>query len=198
MTRREIGPELSIDPPPSACYLSVLPPALDKIAKNPIRPDRDDRHFEPEAAARASSAIMSKHEEQSKGFKVTDRRSFTREGERIAHHEEEREAVDVRPPAPAAPSDARLPAESPGRLEPLFLDLLSLLATQASLALGSPHPMTGEAHDDLELARAMISMIEVLKTKTKGNLARDEERALDEILYQLRMEFTKKAKSAKI
>jgi hypothetical protein len=90
-----------------------------------------------------------------------------------------------------------LRAESAGRLEPLFLDLLSLLATQASLALGSPHPMTGEAHDDLEMARTMISMIEVLKTKTKGNLAPDEERALDEILYQLRMEFTKKAKAAK-
>jgi len=137
---------------------------------------------------------MSEHEEQSKGFKVTDRRAFTREGERIAQHEEEREAVDV--PSTAVP-EARLRGESGGRLEPLFLDLLSLLATQASLALGSPHPVTGEAHHDLEMARAMISMIEVLRTKTKGNLARDEERALDEILYQLRMEFTKKAKATK-
>jgi hypothetical protein len=138
---------------------------------------------------------MSEQEEQSKGFKVTDRRSFNREGERIANREEDREPIEVRPTPPA---DARIRTEPPGRLEPLFLDLLSLLATQASLALGSPHPMTGEAQDDLEMARTMISMIEVLKVKTKGNLARDEERALDEILYQLRMEFTKKAKSAKI
>jgi hypothetical protein len=137
---------------------------------------------------------MSEQEEQSKGFKVTDRRSFTREGDRIVQQEEEREVIDVQP---AAAPEARSRAESGGRLEPLFLDLLSLLATQASLALGSPHPMTGEAHDDLEMARTMISMIEVLRTKTKGNLARDEERALDEILYQLRMEFTKKAKAAK-
>jgi hypothetical protein len=138
---------------------------------------------------------MSEQEEQSKGFKVTDRRSFTREGERIAHHEEEREPVDVRP---AQAPEARLRGESVGRLEPLFLDLLSMLATQASLALGAPHPVTGEAHHDLEMARTMISMIEVLKTKTRGNLARDEERALEEILYQLRMEFTKRAKSAKV
>ncbi len=137
---------------------------------------------------------MSEQEEQNKGFKVTDRRSFNREGDRIVQQEEEREVVEV---PPAAAADARLRTESAGRLEPLFLDLLSLLATQASLALGSPHPMTGEAHDDLEMARTMISMIEVLRTKTKGNLARDEERALDEILYQLRMEFTKKAKAAK-
>ncbi|HEY7700514.1 MAG TPA: DUF1844 domain-containing protein [Vicinamibacteria bacterium] len=137
---------------------------------------------------------MSEQEEQSKGFKVTDRRSFTREGERIAQVEEEREASDVR--ATAAP-EARPRTEPAGRLEPAFLDLLSLLATQASLALGAPHPMTGESHDDLEMARAMISMIEVLRTKTKGNLARDEERALDEILYQLRIEFTTKAKATK-
>jgi hypothetical protein len=196
MRRREIGPELSIDPPKSACYLSVLPTVLDKNVASSIPADRDHHRFEPEAAltGRVSAEIMSEHEEQSKGFKVTDRRSFTREGDRIAQHEEEREMVEAR--STAAP-DARLPAESAGRLEPLFLDLLSLLATQASLALGSPHPMTGEAHDDLEMARAMISMIEVLRTKTKGNLARDEERALDDILYQLRMEFTKQAKAAK-
>jgi len=137
---------------------------------------------------------MSEQEEQSKGFKVTDRRSFTREGERITKHGDEQEAVEMRSTAAA---DARLRAEPAGRLEPHFLDLLSLLATQASLALGAPHPMTGEAHDDLEMARAMISMIDVLRTKTKGNLVRDEERTLDEILYQLRMEFTKKAKAAK-
>ena len=134
---------------------------------------------------------MNEHEEQSKGFKVTDRRSFTREGERISRHEEEPEPADVRPAA--APSAVR--AESP--MSPHFLDLLSMLATQASIALGAPHPLSGESHDDLEMARAMISMIEALKTKTKGNLARDEERALDEILFQLRMEFTTKAKAAK-
>jgi hypothetical protein len=139
------------------------------------------------------SEIMNEHEEQSKGFKVTDRRSFTREGERIARHEEEPEAAEAR--AAAAPAQDARRAESV--LSPHFLDLLSMLATQASLALGAPHPLTGESHDDLEMARAMISMIEVLKAKTKGNLARDEERALDEILFQLRMEFTTKAKAAK-
>ncbi len=195
MRRREIRPELSIDPPKSACYLSLLPPALDKNAETRFQRtgtiviSKQNRPL-----TGVSAEIMSEHEEQSKGFKVTDRRSFTREGDRIVQHEEEREVIDV---PPAAAPEARLRAESAGRLEPLFLDLLSLLATQASLALGSPHPMTGEAHDDLEMARTMISMIEVLRTKTKGNLARDEEQALDEILYQLRMEFTKKAKAAK-
>jgi hypothetical protein len=137
---------------------------------------------------------MSEREEQNKGFKVTDRRSFTREGERISRQEEEPEPPESRQ---APEPEKRMGAESAGVLSPRFLDLLSLLATQASLALGAPHPMTGEAQADLESARAMISMIEVLKTKTEGNLARDEERAIDEILFQLRMEFMNQTKGAK-
>ncbi|MGH9321118.1 MAG: DUF1844 domain-containing protein [Vicinamibacteria bacterium] len=138
---------------------------------------------------------MSEHEEQSKGFKVTDRRSFTSEGERITKSEEDQESAEVR--GPGVSPEPRFRPESAGQLEPRFLDLLSLFATQASLALGAPNPMTDEAQEDLETARVMISMLEVLKGKTKGNLARDEEAALDEILYQLRMEFTVKAKVSK-
>ncbi|HEY7817458.1 MAG TPA: DUF1844 domain-containing protein [Vicinamibacteria bacterium] len=143
---------------------------------------------------------MSEQESESKGFKVTDRRSFTREGERILKpSEEEPERLEkpskIESRSPLSPDAER--GAGPSEMEPRFLDLLSLLATQASMALGAPHPVTGEAHADLEMARAMISMIEVLKTKTKGNLARDEERALDEILYQLRMEFMNRAKAPK-
>lgn len=136
---------------------------------------------------------MSEQEEQTKGFKVTDRRSFTREGERITERDDEDRAVETRPTA----ADGGLRTEPAGRLEARFLDLLSLLATQASLALGAPHPMTGEPHEDLETARTLISMIEVLKAKTRGNLSRDEQAALDEILYQLRMDFIARAKAAK-
>lgn len=138
---------------------------------------------------------MSEPEEQSKGFKVTDRRSFTREGERIPSPRDDDPGVAEIRSTPAA--DAGLRAESAGRMEPRFLDLLSLLATQASLALGAPHPMTGEPHEDLEVARTLISMLEVLKTKTKGNLSSEEQAALEEILYQLRMDFMDRAKAAK-
>jgi len=157
---------------------------------------------------------MSEQEEQTKGFKVTDRRSFTREGERIETSDEDQSQEysrsevsapieDRSTPAPAFASKGseRLEAErryqAASHMDLHFMDLLSLLATQASFALGAPHPATGESHEDPESARLMISMLEVLKEKTKGNLARDEEAALDEILYQLRMEFMVKAKVTK-
>lgn len=192
MKRSEIGPELSIDPPKPACYLSLLPPALDKNVRGSIPADRVHHRFERERAR--LTEIMSEQEEQSKGFKVTDRRSFTREGERIAARDDEEHATENRPTAAAEPGFSAEPA---GKMEPRFLDLLSLLATQASLALGAPHPVTGEPHEDLEVARTLISMLEVLRTKTKGNLSRDEQAALEEILYQLRLDFMDRAKAAK-
>jgi Domain of unknown function (DUF1844) len=160
---------------------------------------------------------MSEQEEQAKGFKVTDRRSFTREGERIQTSDEEQndhsvpdvsaapeflgEASSASKASKASKGSERLEAErryqAAGQMDLHFMDLLSLLATQASFALGAPHPATGESHEDPESARLMISMLEVLKDKTKGNLARDEEAALDEILYQLRMEFMVKARVTK-
>jgi len=143
---------------------------------------------------------MSEHEEreESKGFKVTDRRSFTPTGERredVDVSEEAAPAESVESPAEprpraAGPSRGAQPARDLG-----FLELLSLLATQASLGLGGAHPVTGESHEDLETARAMISMIEVLEEKTEGNLTPDEQQALESVLYQLRMQFVSKAKS---
>ena len=152
---------------------------------------------------------MSDAEEQNKGFKITDRRSFTRDGERIERAEAEEppssketpatepeRVVTDRPDRPDRDVESRRRGRT-GGLEAGFLDLLSFLATQASLALGAAHPMTGERHEDLEMARVMISMIEALSRKTKGNLLRDEQVAIDEILYQLRMDFMAKAKVAK-
>lgn len=146
---------------------------------------------------------MSEQEEreESKGFKVTDRRSFTSTGERrpdVEASEDEAapatsSSTSKRPePEPRAPGPSRSPLS--GR-DLGFLELLSLLATQASLGLGGAHPVTGESHEDLETARAMISMIEVLKEKTEGNLTPEEQQTLDDVLYQLRMQFVSKAKS---
>jgi hypothetical protein len=149
---------------------------------------------------------MSDPEEQNKGFKITDRRSFTREGEPIVRaggeaEDSDQSRKDAHVPEPKGfPTDREAESrrrDRTGQLDAAFLDLLSFLATQASLALGTPHPMTGERHEDLEMARVMIAMIEVLGRKTKGNLERDEQTAIDEILYQLRMDFMAKAKVVK-
>src|SRR5437868_1100997 len=97
--------------------------------------------------------------DEKKPFTVTDRRHFTAEGE--ARPDAEPPAMDVpredevRPEAHEQPEE---PADLPG--------LLVALATQASMQLG----VTGEgAPVDLDGARHVISWIEMLQDKTRGN-----------------------------
>jgi hypothetical protein len=58
------------------------------------------------------------------------------------------------------------------------------------MALGQfPNPATGRFHFDLDSAKHSIDTLAVLEEKTKGNLEPEEKRALEEVLYRLRMAF---------
>jgi hypothetical protein len=68
--------------------------------------------------------------------------------------------------------------------------LLTTLATEALVALGQvPHPATGEAHVHRHQAQYLIDTIDVLRSKTKGNLTSAEQELIDSLLHQLRMVF---------
>ena len=71
-----------------------------------------------------------------------------------------------------------------------FEILISALATEAMMGMGQiPHPVSGKPEPNLSQARYAIDMLEVLQTKTKGNLEDGEENALRDLLHQLRMSF---------
>ncbi len=66
--------------------------------------------------------------------------------------------------------------------------LMHLLAEQALLAMGVPHPMVKEAPPANPVAaRLYVDLLSVLKEKTEGSRTAAETAQLDEILYQLRM-----------
>jgi hypothetical protein len=83
--------------------------------------------------------------------------------------------------------DLRMPPAS-------FEMLLTSLATEALIALGHmPHPLTGKQEAHRDHAKYLIDTIEVLRDKTKGNLASDETELLETILHQLHMAFVASA-----
>lgn len=72
----------------------------------------------------------------------------------------------------------------------LFGHLVIQNTNMALMFLGqAPHPETGERMRDLEAARLFIDQLEMLETKTKGNLSREEEKLLQQSLMHLRMTF---------
>lgn len=108
-----------------------------------------------------------------KGFRVVDRRS-----EGGGRQETERE------PAGAAPPDAGsgcVPGDA-------FLDLVHSLQFGAMMHLGLVADPEGKpAPPDLPAARHAIDLLGVLREKTKGNLTAEEDAALSDGLYSLRM-----------
>jgi hypothetical protein len=98
----------------------------------------------------------------------------------------------------AAAKAAAAPGSKEGELphEVKFEDLAGLLATQAMQFLGYfPDPQTGQAIVSLEYAKLHIDMLEVLEEKTKGNLTEQEQKYLQRILTQLRMDFVEMSKA---
>jgi len=87
------------------------------------------------------------------------------------------------------PEGGRLPPEPSLRL------LAASLAAQVQVALGlHENPLTKKTEKDLPLAKHGIAMLEILETKTKGNLDADEASFLGQILYALRMAYVKLGK----
>ncbi len=68
------------------------------------------------------------------------------------------------------------------------------LSSSAMVNLGEvPDPLTGEIKVDLELARHTIDVLGMLEEKTKGNLSREEEDFLKNVLFELRMKYIQKS-----
>lgn len=69
------------------------------------------------------------------------------------------------------------------------------ISSTAMMHLGVSFPGSKEAPvKDLEIARQNIALLELMKEKTAGNRTQDEDRLIDELLFQLRMRFIEASK----
>ena len=136
--------------------------------------------------------------EASKTIKVVDRRMFTAEGDL---RDDVMEELAKAPPAPmASPEEAPAspPPEEVVPSSPAFLRLLDMLAQTASLYLqGIPDPATGRRSVDLGASREIIDSLVALREKTRGRLSFEETDALEGLLGELQMVFTRLAAQAK-
>lgn len=147
-------------------------------------------------------------EQEERGFRVTDRRIFTAEGE-VRQEPAETAGQEQKPPRkqepPKAPrrEEPRPPREEPssgpqgrGQEGVDFSSFVLSLATTGMVHLGEiPEPMTGRRSENLAAAREMIDILALLKEKTEGNLSTEENQLLDNVLYELRMKFMSKSKA---
>lgn len=142
-------------------------------------------------------------------FKVTDRRKFNPDGS-------VREGINLEEPKPEPPAAGPVAADSPPRAETelppeppaefdedfededipgaddpaSFVNFLSTLATNAAAALGAvPHPATGQRTVDLDTGKYWLDVLGMIRDKTQGNLHPQENRLLEGLLADLRMQY---------
>jgi hypothetical protein len=123
-------------------------------------------------------------------IKVTDRRSFTQSGERRLP---DLPATELRRPKTAPPGPEKTaPTQDASAIG--FDNFVRYLAQVALHQMsGERNPATGAVEVALEEARQTIEILEMLREKTKGNLSVDEKRTVEDLIYHLKLEFSRRA-----
>lgn len=90
--------------------------------------------------------------------------------------------------------------EAPLVLPPLeFSSLVLPFFSQGLVLLGQIEENKEKKEDkNLDLAKRLIELLDLLKEKTKGNLQADEEQFIDASLHQLKLAYMEKAKIIKL
>jgi hypothetical protein len=80
-----------------------------------------------------------------------------------------------------------------------FSSLVLPFFTQGLILLGQVDENKGKKDDqNMDYAKRMIDLLDLLKEKTKGNLKADEEKFLEASIHQLKMAYMEKAKIIKL
>jgi hypothetical protein len=120
---------------------------------------------------------------EDKGFKVTDRRAGATESTGTADNVT----------AETSPENVCDEVEFP---ELNFSTFILSLSTSVLVSLGElPDPISNQKWINLPVAKQTITIIEILKEKSKGNLTPEEERLIEEMLYDLRLKYVESVKT---
>jgi hypothetical protein len=133
---------------------------------------------------------------EGKGFTVQDRRRFSPEtGD--ARPEASESVTETEPVS--APSETQESHSHETSSQPLpeinFSTFVISLSTQALMHLGEvPSPLSGKVESDVPAAKQMIDLLAMLREKARGNLNANEDRLMQDILFDLRMKYVEAVK----
>ncbi len=77
---------------------------------------------------------------------------------------------------------------------PFYQLVLSLQAATMQQLGKTISPLSGKAELDLTMAKGTIDLLEMLQRKTKGNLDADEQKLIEHVLYELRLNYVDEMK----
>ena len=136
--------------------------------------------------------------EEEKGFVIKDRRMFSEGKDEEVDKKTDNEKGDESPPKDTSASvtddvQDKIEDEEETLLpEVNFPTFIMSLNASALVHLGViEDPATGQSTKNLPMAKQTIDILSMLEDKTRGNLAKDEEDILRNILYDLRIAYVR-------
>lgn len=131
---------------------------------------------------------------EGKDFVIRDKRSFTSEGEvkpETEVHKEEKQG-EVKEEAKRDETQTREETPLP---EINFSSFVLSLSSSALLHFGQiSDPITKKKERNLPLAKQTIDILGILQEKTAGNLTKDEEQLIENLLHDLRLRYVEESK----
>ena len=126
-------------------------------------------------------------EEKKESFEIKDKRLFNPDG--TVRQEGEAEE----PPSKGV--GEKLPLPPPPGFEINFSTFVLSLASSVQINMGLiPHPATRKPEVDLVSAKQTIDILGIMEEKTKGNLTKEEEQILKQVLFELRLQYVEVSK----
>lgn len=133
-------------------------------------------------------------EVEGKGFVIRDKRQFTSEGELKPEEEVHKEEKQGEAKEEAKRDETQIREEVP-LPEINFSSFVLSLSSSALLHFGQiPDPITKKKERNLPLAKQTIDILGILEEKTKGNLTKDEEQLVDNLLHDLHIRYVEESK----
>ena len=131
---------------------------------------------------------MSNDDKKGEGFVIKDSRSSQlseEEAENLDSHESSNPTRTITGQAP----------QQPFQID--FSTFIMSLTSSAFYHLGDiADPETGKTETNLPAVHQTIDMLTMLREKTKGNLNEEENKLLEQLIYELQMKYVAKTKSS--
>ena len=128
-------------------------------------------------------------EKNEKSYSATDKKKFSQEKtSKDQPHDSLNENI--------AHDSGTSAQEFPPLPEINFTSFIISLSSSALFHFGEiPDPVTNEKQRNLPLAKQTIDILAILKHKTAGNLAKEEDLLLENLLYDLRVRYVEEMKN---
>ena len=132
-------------------------------------------------------------EKKEKGFVIKDKRIFDETGEtRVEETKTEESTADKTTEEKPPEKDNQEKTQEEYIPDITFSSFVLSLSTTVMYHFGDfPDPVTKKAERNLVAAKQTIDMLNMIKTKTVGNLDNNERELMEGILYELMMRYVK-------